>query len=243
MTDLPIVEFAYPGPLRDRLVAAVLSGEKTSTASLLIQYTEEELPRVGERGAVVDSAGVVVGVIETTGVDIVALKDVSLQHASTRVKDTSTWRTGEPGTKDSGTRPRFARNWVIHTSQSTTTLEWYWSDSYSFRNEADGGWGSMALASAKRSKKPRARVQNPGRFSEIRGGDGDEHRHALQAAQGLGCDGISPGNRYRAHLEGGVVLARDHPGALRGVRVEYSGRWLGVWAVSINPSSAQQNWG
>ncbi|MDV8021924.1 ASCH domain-containing protein [Rhodococcus sp. IEGM 1330] len=97
MTDLPIVEFAYPGPLRDALVAAVLSGEKTSTASLLAQYADEELPKVGERGVVVDSAGVVVGVIETTGVDIVALRDVSLQHALDEGEgyaDVAQWRAG-----------------------------------------------------------------------------------------------------------------------------------------------------
>ncbi|RMB72134.1 ASCH domain-containing protein [Rhodococcus sp. SBT000017] len=97
MTDLPIVEFAYPGPLRDALVAAVLSGEKTSTASLLAQYVDEELPRVGERGAVVDSAGVVVGVIETAAVDIVALKDVSLRHALDEGEgyiDVAQWRAG-----------------------------------------------------------------------------------------------------------------------------------------------------
>ena len=97
MTDLPIVEFAYPGPLRDTLVAAVLTGAKTSTASLLAQYADEELPRVGERGAVVDSAGAVVGVIETTGVDIVALKDVSLQHALDEGEgyaDVAQWRAG-----------------------------------------------------------------------------------------------------------------------------------------------------
>lgn len=97
MTDLPIVEFAYPGPLRDALVAAVLSGEKTSTASLLAQYVDEELPRVGERGAVVDSAGVVVGIIETAAVDIVALKDVSLRHALDEGEgyiDVAQWRAG-----------------------------------------------------------------------------------------------------------------------------------------------------
>ena len=97
MADLPIVEFAYPGPLRDALVAAVLSGEKTSTASLLAQYVDEELPRVGERGAVVDSAGVVVGVIETAAVDIVALKDVSLRHALDEGEgyiDVAQWRAG-----------------------------------------------------------------------------------------------------------------------------------------------------
>ncbi|OZF30535.1 ASCH domain-containing protein [Rhodococcus sp. 14-2483-1-2] len=97
MTNLPIVEFAYPGPLRDTLVAAVLTGAKTTTASLLVQYADEEMPRVGERGAVVDSAGVVVGVIETTGVDVVALKDVSFQHAFDEGEgyaDVAQWRAG-----------------------------------------------------------------------------------------------------------------------------------------------------
>ena len=97
MTDLPIVEFAYPGPLRDTLVAAVLTGAKTSTASLLAQYADEELPRVGERGAVVDSAGLTVGIIETQTVDVVALKDVSLQHALDEGEgyaDVAQWRAG-----------------------------------------------------------------------------------------------------------------------------------------------------
>ncbi|MEU3471143.1 ASCH domain-containing protein [Rhodococcus sp. NPDC006774] len=97
MTDLPIVEFAYPGPLRDTLVAAVLTGAKTTTASLLVQYADEEMPRVGERGAVVDSAGLTVGIIETRAVDVVALKDVSLQHALDEGEgyaDVAQWRAG-----------------------------------------------------------------------------------------------------------------------------------------------------
>ncbi len=97
MTDLPIVEFAYPGPLRDTLVAAVLSGAKTSTASLLAQYSVDELPRIGERGAVVDSAGLTVGIIETVAVDVVALKDVSLRHALDEGEgyaDVAQWRAG-----------------------------------------------------------------------------------------------------------------------------------------------------
>ncbi|AJW42911.1 hypothetical protein NY08_4911 [Rhodococcus sp. B7740] len=63
----------------------------------MVQYADEELPRVGERGAVVDSAGVVVGVIETTGVDVVALSDVSLQHALDEGEgyvDVAQWRVG-----------------------------------------------------------------------------------------------------------------------------------------------------
>ncbi|HEX5993959.1 MAG TPA: hypothetical protein VFY84_02325 [Jiangellales bacterium] len=35
-TDLPTFEFAFPGPLRDKLVAAVLDGTKTATTGLLI---------------------------------------------------------------------------------------------------------------------------------------------------------------------------------------------------------------
>lgn len=33
--DLPISEYAFPGPLRDQLVAAILAGEKTATAVLV----------------------------------------------------------------------------------------------------------------------------------------------------------------------------------------------------------------
>jgi hypothetical protein len=31
--DLPVAEFAFPGPLRDQLVAAILAGEKTTTSA------------------------------------------------------------------------------------------------------------------------------------------------------------------------------------------------------------------
>lgn len=81
--DLPDVEFAFPGPLRDRLVAAILAGTKRSTSSLA-RFSEldgEALPVVGARGVVIDSNGRGVAIIETTGVDVVALRDVPLQHA------------------------------------------------------------------------------------------------------------------------------------------------------------------
>ncbi|MEV8146327.1 hypothetical protein [Specibacter sp. NPDC078709] len=63
--NLPIGEFAFPGPLRDQLVAAILDGSKTSTTTALIEFEveQEELPRVGEREVVVDSAGRGVAVI------------------------------------------------------------------------------------------------------------------------------------------------------------------------------------
>ncbi|MDR3081890.1 MAG: RNA-binding protein, partial [Streptomyces sp.] len=36
--SLPRAEFAFPGLLRDRLVAAILCGAKTSTTGLLAEY-------------------------------------------------------------------------------------------------------------------------------------------------------------------------------------------------------------
>ncbi|MFY0407549.1 ASCH domain-containing protein [Solicola sp. PLA-1-18] len=80
---LPVAEFAFPGPLRDALVAAILDGSKTSTASTVEAYAVdgEPLPRVGELAALVDSAGRRVAVIETTEVRRVRLADVDLQHA------------------------------------------------------------------------------------------------------------------------------------------------------------------
>ncbi|HEV2635355.1 MAG TPA: ASCH domain-containing protein [Actinocrinis sp.] len=83
MDDLPITEFAFPGPLRDQLVAAILSGAKTSTTGLVLWYEidDEPLPEVGKREAVVDSAGERVAVIETTDVRVLRIADVDLQHA------------------------------------------------------------------------------------------------------------------------------------------------------------------
>ncbi|MEU8926636.1 ASCH domain-containing protein [Kitasatospora sp. NPDC048545] len=80
---LPPEEFAFPGPLRDQLVAAVLSGAKTSTTGLIADYEHagEPLPQPGERAAVLDSDGRRVAVIETTDVRVVPLAEVDLQHA------------------------------------------------------------------------------------------------------------------------------------------------------------------
>ena len=73
---------AFPGPLRDRLVAAVLSGEKVSTTGLLAEYeaVREELPPVGERSALIDSDGREVAVVELTEVRVLPLGSVGLQH-------------------------------------------------------------------------------------------------------------------------------------------------------------------
>ncbi|MFC7218973.1 ASCH domain-containing protein [Streptomyces polyrhachis] len=81
--SLPTAEFAFPGPLRDRLVAAILTGAKTATTGLLADYEHEgePLPQVGHRAVVVDSADRPVAVIEVTAVRVVPLAEVDLAHA------------------------------------------------------------------------------------------------------------------------------------------------------------------
>jgi uncharacterized protein YhfF len=83
LAALPVAEFAFPGPLRDRLVTAILDGSKTSTTSVVAGYERdgEALPEVGRRAVVIDSAGLPVVVIETTGVRVVPLGEVDLAHA------------------------------------------------------------------------------------------------------------------------------------------------------------------
>jgi len=78
-----VAEFAFPGPLRDQLVAAIVSGAKTTTTGLVADYEHEgePLPRPGERAVVVDSAGEPVTVIETVAVRVIRLADVDLAHA------------------------------------------------------------------------------------------------------------------------------------------------------------------
>jgi uncharacterized protein YhfF len=98
-TDLPAAEFGFPGPLRDRLVAAVLDGVKTATTGLLQDYEidAEPLPVVGSRAAVVDSAGRRVAVIEVTEVRVGRLGDVDLDHAHDEGEgdeSVAAWRAG-----------------------------------------------------------------------------------------------------------------------------------------------------
>src|SRR5512138_1499295 len=100
--DLPAFEFAFPGPLRDRLVAAVLDGSKTATTGLLQDYEidGEPLPAVGSRAAVLDSAGRRVAVIELTEVRVVRLGDVDVDHARDEGeghRSVAEWRAGHEG--------------------------------------------------------------------------------------------------------------------------------------------------
>lgn len=78
------LELGFQGtPLREQLVAAVLRGEKTATAGLLVDYERdgEPLPEVGERLALVDNEGRDVAVVETTGVRVLRVADTDLEFA------------------------------------------------------------------------------------------------------------------------------------------------------------------
>jgi uncharacterized protein YhfF len=79
-----IAEFGFPGELRDRLVAAVLSGAKTATTGLLVDWEldGEPVPAAGERLMVVDSAELPVAVIEVVDVQVLALGDVDSDTAT-----------------------------------------------------------------------------------------------------------------------------------------------------------------
>ncbi|UIK90766.2 ASCH domain-containing protein [Arthrobacter polaris] len=99
MPSLPVAEFAFPGPLRDQLVAAILDGSKTSTTTTVIEYEieQEDLPLIGQQEVVIDSGGKGVAVIETTAVRHARLADVDLQHVIDEGEGDTTveqWRAG-----------------------------------------------------------------------------------------------------------------------------------------------------
>ena len=121
--DLPVAEFAFPGPLRDQLVAAILAGEKTTTSGLVVdyEYENEPLPVPGLRQVVVDSAGSPVAVIETTAVRVVRLAEVDLDHALGEGEGFTSVTEWRPAMSSSGTRPRCARLLVTLLSRSATT--------------------------------------------------------------------------------------------------------------------------
>lgn len=97
--ELPEFHFAFPGPLRDALVTAVLDGTKTTTTGLVQDFAldGDPLPAAGDRAAVVDSAGRRVAVIELTRVDVRRLGDVDVTHARDEGEGHDTvaaWRAG-----------------------------------------------------------------------------------------------------------------------------------------------------
>ncbi|RIJ71301.1 ASCH domain-containing protein [Nakamurella silvestris] len=90
---LPVLEFGPPGPGRDMLVAAVLDGSKTGSTNLDVVYRlwQQEVPTVGDRVALLDSAGARVAVIEYTAVRRTTLDRVDEVTAATESCSLPEW--------------------------------------------------------------------------------------------------------------------------------------------------------
>lgn len=77
-------ELGFAGtPLREQLVAAVLRGDKTATAGLLVDYEREgeALPQPGRRSLLVGDDGEGVAILETTEVRVLRVGDCDEQFA------------------------------------------------------------------------------------------------------------------------------------------------------------------
>lgn len=100
-----ICEFGFPGPLRDRLVNAVLRGTKTATSSLLADWLrdDEPLPSEGELQTVVDSEGVPVATIEIVACEVTRLGSVDDRVAQAE---------GESYATAAGWRAEHERFWI-----------------------------------------------------------------------------------------------------------------------------------
>jgi uncharacterized protein YhfF len=80
--DLPRLEFADPGPVRDQVVAAILVGTKTTTTGLVLEYERagKASPEAGQQYVVLDSVSHPAAVIEMTEVRKVLIADIELRH-------------------------------------------------------------------------------------------------------------------------------------------------------------------
>jgi hypothetical protein len=121
--DLPVAEFAFPGPLRDQLIAAILTGAKTTTTGLVADYEHENepLPAPGLRQVVVDSAGRPAAVIETTAVRVMRLAEVDFWTTRwAKARHLPQSRNGGSAMSSSGTQPKCDRFLIIPLSRSAT---------------------------------------------------------------------------------------------------------------------------
>ena len=82
LSNMGKLEFAFPGTLRDQLVAAVLSGVKTTTTTLMADYehTGETLPQAGIRLQMMDSNEVPCAIVEIIEIRLMPLAQVDLEH-------------------------------------------------------------------------------------------------------------------------------------------------------------------
>ncbi|MEY8578826.1 ASCH domain-containing protein [Corynebacteriaceae bacterium 6-324] len=90
-------EYVFSGELREKMVAAIVRGEKTATASLLEEYQrgEEPLPKMGDMEVVIDSYAKPVCLTRVTDVYCEPFGNVSDEHAIAEgegFNDAEAWR-------------------------------------------------------------------------------------------------------------------------------------------------------
>ncbi len=124
--DLPAAEFGFPRTeLRRQLVAAILSGAKTSTTGLLSDFERdgEPIPEVGDRLSLIDELDRRVGVIETTAVWVSTIAEVDLVFALDE---------GEGFTSVAEWRTAHERFWLSYADETRSWLgdpNWHPTDS------------------------------------------------------------------------------------------------------------------
>jgi uncharacterized protein YhfF len=95
--DLPVLELAFPGPERDRGVAAILDGRKTALTGLLeiYEHAGEAVPEPGQRFSVLDSEGRHAVTIELVEVRVVPINEIDDDFARAEGRgyaDAAEWR-------------------------------------------------------------------------------------------------------------------------------------------------------
>jgi len=98
-TALRSMQIGTPGPMRQRLNALILAGEKRATAGLASDYEKEGEPleHVGERLTLVDDVGEGVGIVVVTRVQTCRFIDVPWEFARTEAEGDESieeWREG-----------------------------------------------------------------------------------------------------------------------------------------------------
>jgi uncharacterized protein YhfF len=102
LLGMPAFGFADAGPVRDALTAAVLSGEKTATTSLVVDYVIDgaPLPTLGGRSVIFGSDLRPVAIVETTAWRLwtVGLVDDAFAAAEGEgYADAAAWRIAHEG--------------------------------------------------------------------------------------------------------------------------------------------------
>ncbi len=127
---LRVCELGFPGPLRDRLVAAVLRGTKTATSSLLAdwQRDDEQLPVVGERQLVIDCHDAPVATIEIVAVEILRLGAVDDRVAQAEGESYSTaagWRAEHERFWTEEVFPDWGNDAPVLDDETQVVVQWF----------------------------------------------------------------------------------------------------------------------